>query len=94
MTSKPLFQNSFILRRSRVAIFGHITQVVTMFIKAVLEDSKKLKALQNTYQNAIYMCISSYSKICCFPRKTDVSRNQRVCHLIQMFLRSSLVLPC
>ena len=45
MASKPLFQNTFILRRSRVAIFADIIKIVIMFIKTVFKDSKKLKEL-------------------------------------------------
>ena len=47
MTSKPLFQNTFILRRPREAIFADITKIVTMFIKTILKDSKKIKRIRN-----------------------------------------------
>ena len=40
-----------------------------MFIKAIFADSKKLKELEIMCQNAIYICISWYSKICWFPVK-------------------------
>ena len=33
MTSKPLFQNTFILRRPGVVIFADIIKIVTMFMK-------------------------------------------------------------
>ena len=39
------FQNTLILRRSGVAIFADIIKIVTMFIKAIIENSKKLKEL-------------------------------------------------
>ena len=38
--SKPLFQNTFILRRPGVAIFADIIKIVFMLIKEILEDSK------------------------------------------------------
>ena len=47
MTSKPLFQNTSILRRPREAIFADITKIVTMFIKTILNDSKKIKRIRN-----------------------------------------------
>ena len=75
MTSRPLFQNTFILRRPRVAIFADIIKIVTMFIKTIFEDSKKLKELEIMDQNAIYICISWYSNIC---------------HVIHVFFGSSL----
>ena len=43
MTSQPFYQNTFILRRPRVAILADIFKIVTMFIKAILQDSKKFK---------------------------------------------------
>ena len=41
------FQNTLILRRSGVAIFADIIKIVTMFIKAIIEDSKKVKRIIN-----------------------------------------------
>ena len=38
MTPKPLFKNTFILRRPRVANFADIIKIATMFIKATLKD--------------------------------------------------------
>ena len=35
------------LRRPGVAIFGGIIKIVTMFIKTIFEDSKKLKRVKN-----------------------------------------------
>ena len=47
MTSSPLFQNAFILRRPRVTIFADIIKIVTIFIKAILKDLKKVKRIRN-----------------------------------------------
>ena len=43
VASKPLFQNTFILTRSRVVIFADIIKIVTSFIKTIFKDSKKVK---------------------------------------------------
>ena len=58
MMSSLLFQNSFVLRRPRVAIFAGIIKIITMFIKTIFKDSKKLKELEIMYHNAIYIYIS------------------------------------
>ena len=58
MTSKTLFQNTFILRRPRGASFADIIKIVTMFIKKSLKSQKKLQELEIMYQDAIYSCIS------------------------------------
>ena len=46
MTSQPLYQNTFMLRKPRVAIFADIIKIVAMFIKTIFKDSKKLKELE------------------------------------------------
>ena len=40
MTSKPLFQITFTLRRPRVAIFANIIKIVTSLIKKTLKAQK------------------------------------------------------
>ena len=45
----PLFQYIFILKRPRVAIFAGTIKIVTMFIKTIFKDSKKLKELEIMY---------------------------------------------
>ena len=60
--SEPLFQNTFILKRPRVAIFAKIIKTVTMFIKTILKEM--IKEIEIMYPNAIYICISRYNKIC------------------------------
>ena len=40
MTSEPLFQNTFILGRPRVAIFADIIKIVTMFVKSLKIQEK------------------------------------------------------
>ena len=58
------FQNTFNLRRPGVVNFAGIIKIVTMFIKAIFKDQRKVKKIEIMYQNAIYICISWYSKIC------------------------------
>ena len=41
------FQNRLILRRPGVAIFADIIKIVTMFIKTVIKDSRKIKRIRN-----------------------------------------------
>ena len=43
------FQNTFILRRPRIAIFDDIIKIVTMFIKTVFENSRKVKKIEIMY---------------------------------------------
>ena len=54
MTSLCFFQNTFILRRPRVAIFADIINILSMVIKKSLlkQAQKKLKELEIMYQNA------------------------------------------
>ena len=47
MTSQPLFQNTFNLRSPRVAIFAGIIKILTMFVKTIFKDSKKVKRIRN-----------------------------------------------
>ena len=44
-----LFQNTSLLRRTRVANFNDIIKILTMFIKKTFKDSKKLKDLEIMY---------------------------------------------
>ena len=49
-----------------------------MFINTILKDSKKLKELEIMYQNANYICLSWFSKICWFPvKKCSCRQNAR-----------------
>ena len=41
MISQSLFPNTFILRRPRVATFGDIIKIVTMFIETIFKDYEK-----------------------------------------------------
>ena len=68
-----------------------INKIVTMFIKTIFKDSKKVKELEIMYQNAIYTVFLDKVKFADFLSKNyDVSRTQGMCHLIHMFFGSSL----
>ena len=84
---KPYFKISLF----QEAIFADIIKIVTIFIKTIFKDSKKLKELEIIYQNVIYICISWYIQICWFAVKNaDVSGNQGLCHVIYIPFGSSL----
>ena len=55
--TKPLFQNTFILRRSKEAIFADIIKIVTISNKAIFKDSKKAKRIRNYESKCnLYLC--------------------------------------
>ena len=64
MKAQPLFQNTFISRMPRAAIFSDIiddillTKLQPCLLKQSLKAQKKLKELEIMYQNAIYISIS------------------------------------
>ena len=48
-------------KKARVAIFADIIKIVTMFIKLIIKDPRKVKRNRNyvsVMQNPIYICIS------------------------------------
>ena len=46
MMSQHLFQNTYVLR-TRVANFVDIIKIITVFIKTIFKDSKKVKRIRN-----------------------------------------------
>ena len=66
MAPKSLFQNTFILRKPRVAIFADITKIVTIFIT---KNQKSVKRNRNYVPKCNLYCISWYSKISWFAIK-------------------------
>ena len=63
MMSQPLYENAFILRRPTVANLLTLS-ILQLLLKKPLNTQKRLKELESLCSNAIYICISSYSKIC------------------------------
>ena len=47
-----------ISRRPRVAIYADFIKFVTMFIKIIFKNPKKLLELEIIFQKAVYVCIS------------------------------------
>ena len=47
MTSEPLFQNTYILRRPGVASFSYIIKILTMFLETIFKYSRKVKRIRN-----------------------------------------------
>ena len=70
MTSQPLFQNTFILRRPRVAFFPDIIKILTVLLRQSLKTWKKLKELEIVYQNA-----NVVKKLWCQQNSKCVSRD-------------------
>ena len=63
-------------RRPRVANFAETIKLQPCFLKQPLKTQAKLKKLEITYQNAIYVCISWNNKSCWFPVKNaDLSNS-------------------
>ena len=50
------FPNTLILRRPGVAIFADIIKIVTMFIKTIIQDSRKVKIIIN-YVSKFNLCL-------------------------------------
>ena len=91
MVSQLLFQNTFILRRPRVANFADIIKMTTMFIETTFKDSKKLKALKIIIKIQAISVFLGVTKVADFWWKNpNVNSNQGVCHLIFIFFGSSL----
>ena len=56
MTSKLLFQNTFILRRPRVATFTDIIKIPIMFTKKRIEKLKTIKGTRNkVLKHSLYL---------------------------------------
>ena len=51
------FQKTFILRRLGVGIFADIIKIVTIFIKTILKDSRKVRKIRNYVPKwNLYLC--------------------------------------
>ena len=63
-----------------------------MFIKTTFKDSNKVKRIRNyVLISAIYICIFDITKSVDFRWKNaDVSRTQKMCHVIYVYFESSL----
>ena len=57
MTSEPLFKKTFVLVKPGVTIFCDIIKTVIIFIKTIIEDSRKVKRIRNYVpERNLYLC--------------------------------------
>ena len=75
----------------RVGNFADIIKISTIFIERTFKDSKKVERIWNyVLQCNIYLYFSITKVSDFYWKNTDVSRTQGVCHVIYMFIGSSL----
>ena len=86
------FKKIFILRRAGVAIFADIIKILTMFIKTILKDSRKVTRIRNyVWKWNLYLYFLKKQNLLISGKKNaDVSRIQDVCHVIHIFFGSFL----
>ena len=81
MRSKPFFQNIFILKRPRAAIFADIIKIITIIIKTIFKDSKKIKRIRhyeskcNLYLYFLILLISNKKVLMSAVKIKNVSRD-------------------
>ena len=73
-------------------------KIVTFLLKKSLRTQEKLKELKILYQNAIYTCISWYSKICWFPMKNcwcqqNARDGSRDSYMFWILFRQGIIVP-
>ena len=79
MTSSTFFENTFVLRRPGVVIFADIIKIVTILIKKIFKDSRKVKRIRN-YVSKCYLYLYFLIKQKCSAKNADFSRTQGVNH--------------
>ena len=87
------FQKTFILKRPGVAIFADIIKIVTMCIKTILKDSRKVRRIRNYVSKwNLYLNILIQQNLLISGKKNaDLNRTQEVCHVIYIDFGSYLV---
>ena len=99
MTSQPLFQNTFVLRRLRVAIFADIIKIVTMFFKTIFKVSRIIKRIRNYVPKCnLYLYLLILQNLLISGEKTLMSAELNgVCPVIYkyiwIFFRSGITAP-
>ena len=86
MTSWSLFWNIFILRSLGEAYFPDIIKVITIFIKKIFEDSKKVKRIRNYVAKSNISVFSDIANADFWQKSPGFSTAQGVFHVIHMFL--------
>ena len=85
------FTSSYLYFKKVQANFADIIKIATIFIRKNFKECLNLKEIEIMHENAIFICISYSNKSCRFLVKNDdVSKTQRVCHVIYTFFGSSL----
>ena len=80
MTSYILFKNTVILRRSWVAIFANIIQILTRFVKEIFKDSRKVKRIRNYESKCnLYLYFLIQKNLLIYNEKTLMSAELRGC---------------
>ena len=59
MASQPLCQNTFILRRPRVASDADIINIATTFIKKIFKGSNKVERMRNYVSISVFLDIKN-----------------------------------
>ena len=87
-----LYFKNLYFKKARVAIFADIIKILTMFVKIILKDSKKVIRIRNYVSKCnLYLYFFNIANFADFQRRnTDVSKTQSVCHVIHTFFGSSL----
>ena len=59
MASQPLCQNTFILRRPRVASYADIINIATIFTEPIFKNSKKVERMKNYVLISVFLDITN-----------------------------------
>ena len=77
MASQPLCQNTFILRRPRVASYADIINIATIFTEPIFKNSKKVERMKNyVLIISVFLDITNIADIRC--KNAIVSKAQGV----------------
>ena len=80
MMSLSLFQNTLIIRRTRVAIFADIIKTVTIFLKAIIKNLRKVKRNRNYVSKSnLHLYFLMWQNLLTFGGKMLVSAELKVC---------------
>ena len=80
MMSLSLFQNTLIIRRTRVAIFADIIKTVTIFLKAIIKNLRKVKRNRNYVSKSnLHLYFLMWQNLLIFGGKMLVSAELKVC---------------
>ena len=79
------------IARTGIALFADIIKTVTMFVKTILKDSRKVRRIRNHISKwNLYLYFLIEQNLMISSKKADVSRTPGVCHVIRIVFGSSL----